>query len=79
MMIVTNNSVMITTITAKESDDKSQIRSMGTDKFAPTLVISGLLPPTYFHYHNHPHHHYDHFYYCHYNINKYLSHRIVYA
>ena len=30
-----------------KSDDKSQIRSMGTDKIAPTFLISNLSPPAY--------------------------------
>ena len=47
----------VTTMTTKESYDKSQIRSMGTDK-----EISDLSPPTYLHYHNHHHHHYHHFF-----------------
>ena len=37
-------------MTAKESDDKSQIRSMATDK-----QISDLSTPTYLYYHNHHH------------------------
>ena len=61
-----------TTMATEESDDKSQIRSMGTDKFVPTFLISDSSPPIYFHYHHH-HHHHHYYYYCyHYNINKYL-------
>ena len=66
--------VTITTMAAKESDEKLQIRSMGTGKFVSTFLIFDLPPPTYFHYNNHHHHHYHHFcyYYYHYNTNKYL-------
>ena len=72
MIIATT--VTITIMTIKESDGKSQIRRMGTDKFVPTFLISNLSSPTYFYYHNHCHHHYYHFYYYyyHYNANKYL-------
>ena len=55
-------------MTAKESDDKSQIRSMATDK-----QISDLSTPTYLYYHNHHHHHYHHFYHYYYNTNKCMS------
>ena len=65
MMIATT--VAIITTTAKESDDKSQIRSIGTDKFVPTFLISAFSLPTYFHYHNHHHYHYHHFYYYYYH------------
>ena len=67
MIIATK--VAITTMTTKESDDKSQIRSMGTDD-----QVSDLSPSTYLHYHNHHHHQYHHFcyYYYHYKTNKYL-------
>ena len=72
--MITATTVAITTMTTKESDDKSQIRSMGTDKIVPTFLISDSSPLTYFHYHNHYHHHCHHFYYCyyHYNTNKHL-------
>ena len=70
--------VTITTMKTKESDDKSQIKSMGTDKFIPAFLISDLSPPTYLHhhhiYHHHHHHHHHHYYhyYYHYNTNKHL-------
>ena len=54
--------VGITTMATNESDDKSQIRSMGTDKFVPTFLISELSPTTHFHCFNYHHHHYHHFY-----------------
>ena len=60
-MIITTT-VIITTMTTKEWDDKSQIRNMETDKFVPTFLISELSLPAYFCYHNHHrHHHYHHF------------------
>ena len=46
----------VTTVTTKESDDKSQIRSKGTNKFVPTFLIPNSSPPAYFHYHHHHHH-----------------------
>ena len=71
MIIATT--VAISTITTKESDAKSQIRSK-TDKIVPTFLISNLSQQAYWHYHNHHHHHYHHFYYYyyHYNTNNFL-------
>ena len=54
-MIIVATVVSITTMTTKESDDKSQIRSVGTNKFVPTFLISGSSSPTYFNYHYHRH------------------------
>ena len=67
MIIATT--VAIRTLATKESDDKSQIRSMGTYKIVPTFLIFDLSPLTYLHYHNHHHHHYHHFYYYYYHYN----------
>ena len=67
--MIIGTTVTIRTMTTKESHDKSQIRSMGTDKFVPRFLISDLSLPTYFHYHNHQHHHYHHFYYYYYHYN----------
>ena len=44
MIIATT--IEITTMTTKESDGKSQIKSIGTDKFFPTFLISDLPSPT---------------------------------
>ena len=64
-----------TTMATKEPDDNSQIRSMGAEKFVPTLLIFYYSPPTYLHYHHH-HHHYHHYYYYHHHYdtnNIYVS------
>ena len=63
--------VTLTTMATKESDDKSQIRSIGTDEPVTKFLISDSLPPAYSHYHHHYHHH-CHYYYYHHNTNKYL-------
>ena len=76
MIIATT--VAITTMTTKESHEKLQIRSEGTNTIVPTFLISDLSPPTHLHYCNHYHHHYHNFYYFyyHYNTNKYLCLRL---
>ena len=65
-----------TTMATKEPDDNSQIRSMGAEKFVPTLrSYIYYSPPTYLHYHHH-HHHYHHYYYYHHHYdtnNIYVS------
>ena len=45
--MITGTTVAITK-TTKESDDKSQIRSMGTDKINPAFLISDPSPQAYF-------------------------------
>ena len=65
--------VTITTMAITESDDKSEIGSIGTNKFVSIFLISDLSSHSYLHYyhHHHHHHHYQHYYnYYHYNINK---------
>ena len=55
--------IIATTVTITKTANKSQIRSIGADKFVSTFLISDSLPPTYFHYHHHRHHHYYYYYY----------------
>ena len=55
--------IIATTVTITKTANKSQIRSIGADKFVSTSLISDSLPPTYFHYHHHRHHHYYYYYY----------------
>ena len=64
-MIIYNVSIckgmIIKTTESTESDDKSEIRSMGTNKFFLILLITDSLPPPYFHYHHN--HHHNHYYF----------------